>query len=218
MKTAVVMKRDLLGMDVRQDSKTKMFNANDLLKVGNEHRKNNGLSKKQLASFFDLDSTRELINAICLEDNISIEQVKLPKRGKNGGTWVHPILFVDMAMWYSPILKVRILGWVIDGLLNVRSESGDSFKVMCSILSREFPTEFNSTISYMKVANQIASACKVGTQKNKWQTASEDQLILRDKIQENITLLADMSPNVGTCVSKSISKALLLSSLKIEID
>jgi hypothetical protein len=208
MKTKVIMERNLLGMNVRQDSKTQMFSANDMLKIGNAHRKQSDLSIKQMGSFFDLDSTRELINAICLEDNISADEVKLSKRGKNGGTWVHPILFVDMAMWYSPALKVRIIGWVIDGLLSARNESGDSFKNMCSILNREFPKEFNNPLAYSQVANQIANACKVGTQKDKWQKASESQLKLRDKIQENICLIADMSPNIGTCINKSISKAL----------
>jgi len=208
MKTSVIMNRDLMGLSVRQDSQTQLFNANDMLKVGNSHRKTEGLSQKQLASFFDLDSTSELINAICIEENISIEKVKKSKRGKNGGTWVHPILFVDMAMWYSPVLKVKILGWVIDGLLSARNESGDSFKGMCSTLNRQFESEFNNPLAYSKIANQISNACKVGTQKNKWQKASESQLKLRDKIQENVCLLADMSPNVGTCINKSISKAL----------
>ena len=38
MKTTVIMNRDLMGFSVRQESKTEMFNANDMLKVGNAHR------------------------------------------------------------------------------------------------------------------------------------------------------------------------------------
>mgnify|MGYP003651897445 FL=1 len=208
MKTTVIMNRDLMGFSVRQESKTEMFNANDMLKVGNAHRKTQGLSKKQLASYFDLDSTDELINAICIEENICADKVKSSKRGKNGGTWVHPILFVDMSMWYSPMLKVKVLGWVIYGLLNARNESGESFKSMCSVLGRQFESEIRSPLAYSKIANQISNACMVGTQKDKWQKASESQLRLRDRIQENICLIADMSPNIGTCISKSISKAL----------
>lgn len=208
MKTKVIMKRDLLGLSVRQDSKTRMFNANDMFKIGNKYRSKNGLSKKQLASFFNLTSTNELINAICIEENISEDEVKISKRGKNGGTWVHPILFIDMAMWYSPELKVRVLGWVIDGLLNARNDSGDSFKEMCKVLSREFKDEMSNPLIYAQVANQISNACGVGTQKDKWQKASERQLRLREKIQENVCLLADVMPNIGTCVNKAISKAL----------
>ena len=50
-------------------------------------------------------------------------------------------------------------------------------------------------------------ACQVGTGKDKWQEASEQQLKLRDKIQENVCILADVTPNVGTCLNKAIEKA-----------
>jgi len=208
MKTSVIMRREMMGLPVRQDSKTEMFSAGDLHKIGNAHRKNLGLSEKQLASYFNLDSTSELINAICIEDNLEACDVKKSKRGKFGGTWVHPVLFVDLVMWYSPQLKAKIIKWVIDGLLSARNESGSSFKQMNSILNRQFPVEFNSPLAFSQVANQVANACKVGTSKDKWQRASERQLKLRSKIQENVCLLADMSPNAGTCVSKAISKAI----------
>lgn len=217
MKTKVIMERKMMGLQVRQDSQTGMFNANDMHKIGNEHRKISGLSQKQLASYFDLDATSELINAVCIEDNIQLDDVKISKRGKNGGTWIHPVVFVDMAMWYSPALKAKIIKWVIDGLLSARNDSGDSFKEMNKVLTKYFPSEFSSPIAYMQAANQVANACKVGTGKDKWQKASERQLMLRSKIQENICMLADMSPNAGTCISKSISKAIIFTRKQKEI-
>lgn len=216
MKTSVVMKRDLMGMHVRQETGSGMFNANDMVLIGNAHRDNLGLSKKQLASYFDLDSTGELINAICIEENIQIDEVKRSKRGINGGTWVHPILFVDMAMWFSPQLKAKILKWVLDGLLEARNESGDSFKQMNKTLTKYFPQEMEAPLSYIKIANQVANACKVGTDKDKWQKATESQLKLRDKIQDNVCLLADVTPNAGTCVNKAISKAMVYMRLQGE--
>ena len=216
MKTPVIMQRSMMGVTVRQDSHTGMFNANDMHKIGNEHRKASGMTEKQLASYFDLDSTSELINAVCLEDNLTVDDVKRSKRGKNGGTWVHPVVFVDMAMWYSPMLKVKIISWVIDGLLSARNNSGDSFKEMNKVLTKYFPKEFDSPISYMQAANQVANACRVGTCKDKWQKASEAQLRMRDKIQENVCLLADVTPNAGTCISKAISKAAIYFRKEVE--
>lgn len=207
MKTKVIMERSMMGLPVRQDSKSEMFNANDMHAIGNSHRETLGLGKKQLASYFDLDSTKELINAICIEDNIQADDVKISKRGKSGGTWVHPVLFVDMVMWYSPKLKAKIIKWVIDGLLSARNSSGDSFKEMNKVLTKYFYREFESPMAYMQAANQVANACKVGTGKDKWQKASESQLMLRDKIQDNVCLLADVTPNAGTCINKAISKA-----------
>jgi len=205
MKTAVVMERQLCGRPVRQNHKTRMFNANDLHLVGNEIRKQSGLPKKQAASYFNLESTRELINQICIVENLSSDDVKKSTRGKYGGTWVHPILFADMAMWYSPELKVKILKWVMDGLLDIRDNSGDGYKKMSSALSKAFPKEF-CPLKIAEVANTIASECRVGNGPDRWNKAREDQLARRDKIQEAVTLIADMCPNIGTAVSKAIQK------------
>lgn len=207
MKTAVIMKRDLMGIEVRQNHKTKMFNANDLHKIGNEHRKILGLPAKQLAQYFTISPTEELIKEICLTEVIKLEDVKKATKGKDGGTWVHPILFVDLAMWYSPKLKYQIIKWVMDDLMLARDESGDSYKRMSSTLSRCFPKEFDQPLSYVKVAKAIAQACGVGDGNDKWQKATEAQLKLRDRIQANIEIIADLCPNAGECINKAIEKA-----------
>lgn len=207
MKTQVIMERKLMGMVVRQNHKTKMFNANDLHKLACEHRKAEGLAARQIGQYFDLDSTQDLIKEVCLSEVLKLDDVKKSARGKNGGTWVHPILFVDMAMWYSPKLKVRIINWVLDGLMELRDESGDSFKRMNKTLSRNFEDEFKNPLAFMKVSNTIAEACNVGTGPDKWQKATKEQLELRDAIQTNIEVIADMCPNAGECLNKSINKA-----------
>lgn len=206
MKTSVIMEREVMGMVVRQNHKNKLFNANDLHKLANEHRKVEGLKPKQLSQYFVLDSTEDLVKEICLDEVLKLEDVKKSARGKHGGTWVHPIVFVDMAMWYSPKLKVRILNWVLDGLMDLRDESGESFKRMNKTLSRHFPNEFDSPAGFIKVSKAIADACNVSGDK-KWERASKEQLKLRDDIQRNIELIADLCPNAGECISKSISKA-----------
>ncbi len=202
------IERELLGSKIRQNTETNMLNANDLLKVGNEIREKSGLSQKQLASFFNIDSTKELINAICLEENLPLDRVKMSKRGIDGGTWLHPILFVEMASWYSSSLRVHIVGWVVDCLASTRNENNDSFVAMCNALSDAFGDEFSSPLAYAEAANQVANACKVGNQSDKWQKATDAQLKLRDKIQSNAVILADVSPNVGSCINKAITKAL----------
>lgn len=205
MKTAVIMERDLLGCTIRQNHKSGMLNANDLHKVGNMMRKQTGLTDKQMGSYFNLDSTNELINEVCLVENIGIDDVKKSTKGKYGGTWVNPIIFVDMAMWYSPQLKVRILQWVIDGLLDARDESGDSYKQMNGALMRQFPDEYTQ-LKAAEVAKTIAAECKVGNGSDKWQKATEEQLKLRAKIQETVIMISDLCPNIGTAVNKAIAK------------
>ena len=205
MKTAVIMERKLFGGVVRQNHKTGMLNANDLHKIGNSMRKGADLSLKQMGSYFHLDSTNELIKEICLVENASVEDVKASKKGKFGGTWVSPVLFVDMAMWYSPQLKVQIIKWVIDGLLDARDNSGESYKRMASALKQNFSSEF-SPIKMIEVANTIAAECKVGIGKDKWQKASEKQLVKREKIQDTVAMISDLCPNIGVALNKSINK------------
>ena len=62
-------------------------------------------------------------------------------------------------------------------------------------------------IRYKEIANLIAMACKVGEGKDRWQSATEEQLKKRDKIQNNVIVIADLCANVGTCISKAIAKA-----------
>ena len=205
MKTAVVMERKLFGGVVRQNHKTGMLNANDLHKIGNSMRKGAELSSKQMGSYFHLDSTSELIKEICLVENVGVEDVKVSKKGKFGGTWVSPVLFVDMAMWYSPQLKVQIIKWVIDGLLDARDNSGESYKRMASSLKQNFSSEF-SPIKMIEVANTIAAECKVGIGKDKWQKATEKQLKKREKIQDTVSMISDLCPNIGVALNKSINK------------
>ena len=205
MKTAMIMERRLFGNAIRQNHKTGALNANDLHNIGNQLRKHAGLPEKQMAAYFNLDSTAELINEICLVENVSADDVKSSRRGKYGGTWVTPVLFVDMAMWYSPQLKVKIIQWVIDGLLDARDNSGESYKRMASALKQNFPSEF-SPLAMSEIANTIASECKVGIGKERWQKATESQLAKRDKIQDTISTIADLCPNMGTTVSKAINK------------
>lgn len=218
MKTAVIMERDLYGSVIRQNSKSQMFNGNDLLKVCNESRKLRGLSEKQIGNYMVNDSTKELIDTLCIQENIAESDAVLTKRGKYGGTWMHPVVMIDFAMWLSPEIKVRILGWVIDGLINARDESGESFKSAMSSLSRSFPLEADKPNFYHAVARQIAEACRVGSDKDKWQRASERQLTLRDSIHEYISVLADVTPNAGTCVSKAISKAVSKQRAKLTVE
>ncbi len=202
------MERRLLGGVIRQNSKTQMLNANDIHELGNRAREASGASKKQLASYFHLASTKELMQEICLEEALELDEVKLSRRGKFGGTWVHPILFIDIAMWYSPKFKASVLRWAIDGLLSTRNDSGDSFKAMNISLNTNFPEECVNPMTYIKVANKISEACRVGSGKKKWERASVEQLQLRSKIQENVCLLADVTESVGVCVGKAINKAL----------
>lgn len=212
MKKEVIMKREFFGEFIQQKTHCEMFSANDIVTVGNKLRYKNGLSNKVLSAYFETQETKDLITQIKWEFNLQDTQVKNVKRGRNGETWVHPLVFIDLAMWLSPELKVKVLTWVMDGLTQLRDNSGNSFKAMNSALQVKYPTQFESPINFIRVANAIAKSCGVyETGSDKWQYATKEQLELRDRIQNLITIYCDVIDDLETCVNKAIQKELTLS-------
>src|SRR5574344_1338225 len=98
MKTAVVMKRELFGCEIEQNSKTEMFNATTLSKAGNKWRLANGMSEFNLSQWLKSKGTQEFIAALSEKHG---DVLKIG-RGRNSATWVHPLLFIDMALAISP--------------------------------------------------------------------------------------------------------------------
>ena len=195
-----------LVINIVQHGNRTMLCANDLHKIGNILREQKGLGQKQVGSYFGLASTQELIEEIQRSENLDLSDVKISKRGKEGGTWLHPILFIDMAMWYSPELKVRVIKWAIEKKIIKQPPANQLFDEAVSALEQNFPGQ-SPTYIFSTIDHAISSACGVGTDEDKWQRATEQQLMLRDKIQENIVLLADVCLSVPECVNKSIEKA-----------
>ena len=201
MKTEVVMKRQLFDSVISQQSKTGFFCANELVMAGNKYRIKNNLPIIKLQDWLAKDSTIEFIKE--LENNLK-QPVKNSTKGRKGTTWLHPYLFIDLALTISPKLKIEVYKWLYDELLKYRNNSGDSYKKMAGaiwkIAKRKdlFPKEIK------KIARRIRHYCNV----EDWQTATEDQLKLRDKIHDNISLLCDVLKDSENAVRISIKKAL----------
>lgn len=114
--------------EVYQDSITQMFNANSLLKQWNTSK---GLKRgKEVNGFLKLDKTIEFIQALKDDYNDNTRKVVLIKKGKNGGTWFDPLLFIDFAMWINPTFKIQVLKFVYDELIKNRHEAGDTYKII----------------------------------------------------------------------------------------
>lgn len=201
MKTAVIMKRELFGSEISQHSKTEMFSATDLVKVGNKWRAMNDMPAFTMKSWLQNKSTQEFIDE--LEEKYGKGNIKKSARGKGTHTWVHPLLFIDMALAISPKLKIEAYEWMFDNLIKYRNESGTGYKKMCGALYAHATnkTSFPSYIQF--VAEKIRLACNV----NDWNTATEDQLRKRAKMHDSIALLADVLNNNDEAVRIAILKA-----------
>ena len=131
MKTNVVMTRKMGNFDVSQRTKDGMFNGTLLLSQWNKSIGANGRKGIRVDDFLNLESTKQFLNALN-EDILNTENPRYLKthisdRGKNGGTWMNPLLFIDFAMWLNPRFKVNVLKFVYDELIKQRNDAGDNY-------------------------------------------------------------------------------------------
>lgn len=183
MKTEVILQRPFMGFEVSQKSKSGMFSATDLVRIGNIKRKELGLASFNLAQYLKQKNTLEFIEEL---QKSNAEVVK-KGRGRLANTWVHPLLFIDIALAINPKFKVEVYQWLFDELIKYRNDSGESYKKMVGALyERSAKKDFHQFIA--KVATYIKDQCQVAD----WNKANEHQLRLRDKMHENIALLANV--------------------------
>jgi len=207
MKTEVIVIRNTLNLPIEQSTKTGMFNATKLL-----HNAIAANMKNYTASISEYrrnKSSTELFNQIMLNEGLKEKEVIDNRSGRYGGTWLHPIQFIDFMMWLSPTFKYQALKMVHDKLIEFRNDSGDSFKLMNAALTKAYPDKFGAANwkNYTHVANRIATACGAPSGKNRWSTAPDWCLSLRNEIQHNIALLAEHITTPSVCVEQAISKA-----------
>lgn len=142
MKTNNVMVRPMGDFVVQQRTKDGMFNATSLLKQWNTspilNTQNSGeLKKKDLDDFFINKGVKEFIEALIAEENLnSKNSCYLTSRGKTGGTWMHPYLFVKFAMWLNPRFEVKVIKFVYDQMIQYRNEAGDAYKYLSAAVSK----------------------------------------------------------------------------------
>jgi len=180
MKTNQNMIRRMGAFEVTQRTKDEMFNATALLKQWNKHSG----AKKEIASFFKMNSTEEYIEAI-KKDNMAISPY-LKTRGKNGGTWMHPYLFIDFAMWLNPTFKLDVIKFVYDQLINSRHKAGDNYREL-SGTGRMIPN-----YNFPQVARALNYIVFNKHGKNLRQKASQEELEEMAKIESDMSLLITM--------------------------
>ena len=175
MKTNVVMKREIGNLPVYQRTKDGYFNATELLRCWNsmvdlnrakvpdlENRLKSGdrqvvlkelqnefnlpFNKKELKDYLSFVSTKEFVSILSSKEGISLDKVYMASRGKNGGTWMHPLLFVDFAMWLNPEFKYDVLSFVRDKMIEYRDKAGDAYKKLSNEILKITNKDFMSLV------------------------------------------------------------------------
>lgn len=186
MKTTVYMKRELMGLDLIQRSDNNYFSMRDLITIGNKWRIENKKPQFNQQDYLRLNSTKEFMEVV---KNRTGQEPIIVTRGRGKTNWLHPFIFLDMATVISADFKFIAYNMIIDNLTGIRNDSGDSFKKMTGALFENATDTINFKKYIINVSAKIRTACNLAIN-DKWENATEEQLKLRDKIQENISQLA----------------------------
>ena len=176
------MTRKFLDGEITQNHKTGWFNATELLSIANKYRETQGELPKRTNDYLKKQETKEFIATIAKKEEIS-EVVKTAK-GKHGGTWVHPLILIDIAMWLSMDFKYQAMQWLQDNLLKYRDISGDDYKTLSSAICQKI-NPAKAGIMIPEIATKIKEHIGV----EDWNKATEQQLKKRTQIQKDIILL-----------------------------
>lgn len=134
---------------VEQRTKDTMFNATLLLKQWNDAVEKgivdnvDNPKKKDMKEYLSNKSTKEFLKALSKEESLHGDNspyvVSKARSDRGGGTWMHPLMFIDFAMWLNPSFKVKVLKFVSDQMLYYRNEAGDAYKALSSAVAKIVP-------------------------------------------------------------------------------
>ena len=202
MKTNVVMKRPMGQFEVLQRISDGFFDGNALLNAWKrEHPTcketvNDFLAQKKV-QLFVTEMEEEFGNFTqpqkwVLAETQGFKSIKYVK-GKNtskGRTkdqvWMHPYMFIKLAMWINPKFELQVIKFVYDELIKNRHLAGDNYNVLTAALATM------PDIDYKKVATAIQWIVFNRTGKNLRQQATQEQLSEISDIESKLAYAIDM--------------------------
>lgn len=202
MKTNQIMKRQFMGFNINQRTEDEYIELASLEVVGNILRNQQGLRHFDASAFIEQKGVKEFVSS--LEKKIGVPAVIKGRRGRGHCTWVHPYVMLKVAFAMSPDIEVEVYSWLYDELIKYRDQSGDSYKKMCGALHAKFRNRALFGEFAIESANKIRFACKVV----EWNSATEAQLKLRDRIHDTIAIVADVIDDPNAAVKLGIIRAL----------
>ena len=143
--------------------------------------------KKEIADFFKLEQTNAFIEVMENEGDLNTgDPPYLATRGKQGGTWMHPILFIKFAMWINPRFEYYVIKFVYDQLIEYRHSAGDQYRS----LTRELSTLVN--VDYARVAKCLNYIVFGHHAPELRQNATQEQLKELANLQEKLAFAINM--------------------------
>ena len=166
------------------------FNANNLL---THWGKKNVGAKLQMGNFKRNSST---VSFIALLKSEGITNPMITGRGVDGGTWMHPKLFIDFAMWVSVEFKSKVIDMVLDGLIQGRNDAGDYYNQMSAVILETHVNYYGckpTPLIYIKESKMIKKMAGVNG-KNRNEMTEKELSNITSLQKYNAVLLKD---NIG---------------------
>lgn len=173
-----------------QRTKDGFFNATMLIDIWNKKSD----QKKILGNFVKNESTKEFIDEL-KKEGIEFALITGRGTGENSGTWMHPKLFVDLAMWISVEFKSKVIGMVIDGLILSRNDAGDYHKEMCATIMSKHIDLYGTKPPAMLFINEsrmIKEISNLDIERNEMSEKDLARITILQKINSNL-----INKNVG---------------------
>lgn len=159
---------------------------------------------KRVGDWVDLPSTREYVDRLNTRLSGNLIQAK---RGRNGGTWLHPKLAVMFARWISVDFAI----WCdeqIDEIIHGKPEASDwemlrhqaasSYKVMSAILDSRRQLDGKET-KHFHYANEAKLV--------NWALTGEYKALYRESLRgQDLDLLAKLESLNSVMISDSVSR------------
>ncbi len=152
MKTNQDMIRYIDTFSVVQRTSDGYFDGGELLRQWNNIE---GNPRRRMSEFIDSPKVKEFLKALAEDESHSRKSdvgenqllIKVKGRsGKNGKTpdkvWMHPLLFIDFAMWINASFKVKVLRFVYDEMIRYRNDAGDAYRELSSAVQKIVPKGF----------------------------------------------------------------------------
>jgi len=196
MSEKCVIVGNLLGAEIVKNEETGLYRVTDIVKVCNRLRLLNNIGIFNLSQYL----YRKTCSGFIKELERKYGNIIMVSQGSLGGTWVHPLIFIDIVLEINVNIKIEEYEWIYDNLKKFRNDSGDSYREMSASLysrygnAREFPNFIKD------VEKQIQIACGVAD----WQSASDEQLKQRHEMYASIKLFCNVLIDANSAVRLGI--------------
>lgn len=168
-----------------------------LTELCNAFNELNGTDKR-VQNYLRQQSTNDLIAELQNDVVAPNSATRIVSHRNKYGTWGHPLLWLDFAMWLSPKFKLACLKLISDKVIPIRLDTIQRHKDLQLLLSESLNLSVGHWISIQQDLNQCAFGCERNEAKQlRDNKANEDALKRLQLLQTTIGQMVET--NIFTC-------------------